>query len=116
MNAMSFFDYPDMITSLPEADIPVDGVRAWIFQGTDSQIVFFDIDPIGKIPEHTHGEQWGFVIQGEMILTVDGVSRRVRAGESYHITAHTPHSAEFISHFKAMDIFADPDRYKAKSV
>ena len=110
---MAEVNYPDMITSLPKADIPLSGVLGRIFQGHDHQVVFFDIEPIGKIPEHTHGEQWGFVIEGEMILMIGGVSRHCRAGDSYHVPAGVVHSAEFISHFKAMDFFADPDRYRA---
>ena len=108
---MAEVDYPPMITSLPRVDIPLSGVLGWIFQGEDHQIVFFDIEPIGKIPEHTHGEQWGVVIEGEMILTIDGVAKHYRAGDSYHVPVGAVHSAEFISHFKAMDFFADPDRY-----
>ncbi len=42
--------YPDMITQLPEAHIPFKGVRGWLSQGKDHQIVFFDTEPIGKVP------------------------------------------------------------------
>lgn len=33
--------YPEPITSLPEADIPFEGVRGWLSQGPDHQVVFF---------------------------------------------------------------------------
>ena len=39
-------DFPDMITNLPEADIPFKGVRGWVVQGEDQQVVFLDIEPI----------------------------------------------------------------------
>ena len=108
--------YPEMITRLPEADVPIPGVRAWISQGTEGQIVFFDIDPVDEIPPHSHGEQWGIVVEGEMELTIGGETRRYRAGDSYHIPAGVVHGAKFLSHFRALDVFADPDRYKAKSL
>ena len=100
-----------MITRLPQADIPLDGVRAWISQATDHQVVFFDIDPIGVVPSHTHGEQWGIVVEGEMELTIGDETRRYGPGDSYHIPAGVPHGAKFLSHFRAIDVFADADRY-----
>ncbi len=63
--------YPDLIKNLPEADIDFKGVRGWISQAKDHQIVFFDIEPIGEISAHSHSAQWGIVIDGEMDLTID---------------------------------------------
>ncbi|MCZ6694288.1 MAG: hypothetical protein O6939_10340, partial [Bacteroidetes bacterium] len=57
--------YPEMITKLPEADIPFDGVKGWLLQGNDNQVVFFDIAPIGEVAKHAHGAQYGLVIDGE---------------------------------------------------
>ena len=71
-----------------------------------------DIEPIGKVAPHSHGEQWGIVVEGEMELTVDGRTRRCGPGDSYHIPAGAVHSANFLSHFRAIDVFADADRYK----
>jgi quercetin dioxygenase-like cupin family protein len=67
---MSDNAFPEMITSLPEADIPFKGVRGWISQALDHQIVFMDIEPIGDVAPHSHGEQWGIVVEGEMELTI----------------------------------------------
>ena len=112
---MSETSYPDMITGLPRADIPIDGVRGWIAQAPNCQIVFFDIDPIGEIPPHSHGEQWGVVVEGEMELTIEGVTRRYGPGDSYHIPAGAVHGARFLSHFRAIDVFADADRYRPRA-
>ncbi len=106
--------FPELITKLPKADIPIDGVRGWIVQGRDQQVVFFDIDPIGEIPPHSHGEQWGIVVEGEMELTIGGETRRYGPGDSYHIPAGVVHGAKFLSHFRAIDVFADAHRYRAK--
>jgi len=32
--------YPEIITRFPEADVPIEGVTAWLGQGTDFQVVF----------------------------------------------------------------------------
>ena len=48
--------FPDLIMSLPEADIPFAGVRGWLAQAADRLVVFFDIEPIGEVPPHRHGE------------------------------------------------------------
>jgi quercetin dioxygenase-like cupin family protein len=104
--------FPGLITNLPRADIPIEGVRAWISQGSDHQVVFLDIEPIGAIPPHSHGEQWGIVVEGEMELTIGGETRRYGPGDSYHVPAGVEHSARFLSHFRAIDVFADRRRYK----
>ena len=106
--------FPDVIRNLPEADIPLDGVRGWISQASDHQIVFLDIDPIGAIPPHSHGEQWGIVVEGEMELTIGGETRRYGPGDSYHVPAGIVHGATFLSHFRAIDFFADAERYKPR--
>jgi quercetin dioxygenase-like cupin family protein len=108
--------FPELITHLPEAELPLDGVRAWISQAVDHQVVFFDIDPIGEVPPHSHGEQWGIVVEGEMELTIEGQVRRYGPGDSYHIPAGAIHSARFRSHFRAIDVFADRDRYRPKGL
>ena len=106
--------FPTMITGLPEADIPFDGVRGWIVQGAEHQVVFMDIDPVGEVAPHSHGEQWGVVVEGEMELTIGGVTRRLGPGDSYHIGAGVVHSAKFLSRFRVIDVFAEKDRYKVK--
>ena len=41
--------FPEIITKLPEADIPFEGVKGWISQNVDHQVVFLEIDAIGKV-------------------------------------------------------------------
>ena len=111
---MESVEYPEVIRRLPEADIPFKGVRGWILQGLNHQVVFMDIEPVGEVAEHTHGEQWGVVIDGEMDLTIGGETRLCRKGDSYHIPAEVPHSATFRMRVKAIDFFTDKDRYRPK--
>ena len=107
--------YPQMITELPEVEIPFNGVKGWLLQGIDKQVVFFDIETIASIPEHSHGEQWGVVVDGEAELVVGGVKKILRRGDTYHIPPGVPHSVTFRTRLKAIDFFAEPNRYKPKS-
>jgi quercetin dioxygenase-like cupin family protein len=106
--------YPVFIKNLPEADIGFKGIRGWLSQGSDHQIVFFDIEPIGEVTEHSHGAQWGIVIDGEMDLTIGGVTRTYKRGDSYVIPEGVKHSAVFKKRSLVLDFFADKERYKAK--
>lgn len=107
-------DFPKLIVDLPEADIPFDGMKAWISQGKDHQIVFFDIEPVGEVREHSHGAQWGIVIDGEMELTIAGQTKTYKKGDSYIIPENALHSAVFKTRTQVLDFFADKDRYKIK--
>lgn len=112
---MSVAPYPEFVKNLPRADVPVDGICGYLFQGADHQVVFFDIDPVAKIPEHSHGDQWGIVVEGQMDLTIAGQTRRYGPGDSYHIPAGAMHSAVFLSRVRVIDVFADRERYQAST-
>lgn len=103
-----------MILDLPEADIPFEGVSGRLLQGADKQVVFFEIEPIGEVAEHKHGEQWGVVFSGEMELTIDGETKTYKNGDQYFIPAGVLHSAIFKTKTFVMDVFADKDRYGTK--
>ncbi|RUT73627.1 cupin domain-containing protein [Ancylomarina longa] len=103
--------YPDIIKDLPEANIPFDGVRGWVAQGENHQIVFFEIEAIGKVPRHSHAAQWGVVIDGNMDLTIGGDTKNYRKGDHYFISEGVLHSAIFHTRTIVMDYFAEKDRY-----
>lgn len=107
-------DYPELITRLPEIEPPAPGVRGWLTQAPDHQVVFFELDEGMNVPPHHHGAQWGIVVEGEMDLTIDGKTKRYGAGDSYYIPAGAVHGAVFLTRVRAIDVFADVDRYKPK--
>lgn len=107
--------YPPIISTLPEADLPLAGVRGWLLQGEARQAVFFHLPPGTAVPEHAHGAQWGFVLQGEIELTIAGARRTYRKGDSYEVPAGALHAANCPAGALVLDLFADPDRYRAKS-
>ena len=101
------FEFADIIKLLPEADIPFKGIKGWLSRGEDHQIVFLELEAIGKVEEHKHGAQWGIVVEGEMDLTIDGITKTYRKGDSYFIPDGVLHSAVFKKKTWAIDFFAD---------
>lgn len=106
--------YPEMIKNLSEIEIALDGVRGWLMQDDTISAVFFELEPIGKVPDHTHCAQWGMVLEGKMRLTIDGETKVYTKGDRYFIPEGIVHSAEFITKCYVIDFFADPNRYKKK--
>jgi quercetin dioxygenase-like cupin family protein len=108
--------YPEVITRLPEADIKFEGIRARILQSEKHQLVFFEMKASVRVPKHCHAyDQWGFMIQGKMELTVNGEKRIVESGDEYIIPAQAEHSARFLAKSRVIDFFSEKSRYKAKS-
>ena len=106
--------FSETITNLPEADIPFAGVRGWISQNVDHQVVFLEIEAIGEVAEHSHCAQWGIVVEGDMDLTIGGDTKNYKKGDSYFIPDGVLHSAVFHKKTWAIDFFADNKRYLPK--
>ena len=106
--------YPDMIRKLPEVDVPVEGVRAWLIQSESQQVVFFDLPQGSEVPSHSHFAQWGLVVEGEMRLTIGDRTDVYRKGDWYYIPEGVAHSAIFHTRVYVIDVFDAPDRYRAK--
>ena len=108
--------FPDVITHLPEADIPFKGVRAWILQGEKQQLVFFEFESSALVPEHSHEyPQWGMMVEGKMELTIDGKTKLIEKGDEYVIPAKAKHYVRFLSKCRVIDFFSEKTRYRAKS-
>jgi quercetin dioxygenase-like cupin family protein len=108
--------YPEMIRKLPEIDISLEGVRGWLLQSEKHQTVFFDLEPVGEVPPHSHCAQWGLVVEGRMKLTIGGEMKIYEKGDWYYIPAGVVHSATFLTRVQAIDVFDDAERYKPKTV
>jgi quercetin dioxygenase-like cupin family protein len=107
--------FPRIITDLPEAEIGYKGVRGWIAQGENHQIVFFQIEASGEVPLHSHtSPQWGIVVEGKMELTVAGIPKVYEKGDEYFIPAHTEHSAKFLTTVRVLDFFDEKARYQPR--
>jgi quercetin dioxygenase-like cupin family protein len=108
------FNFPKNITSLPEADIRFKGVKGWIAQGDRHQVVFFRVGQSAEVPEHSHKDQWGIVVEGEMELTIEGKANIYRKGDEYFIPSQAKHSAKFLTECRIIDFFSENARFKPK--
>jgi hypothetical protein len=111
---MSTTEFPPFVRALPEADLPFDGLRGWLLQGPTTVLMFNEAAVDLQVPEHSHGDQWGIIIDGRIDLTFGGVLHPFAKGDSYFIPANTPHSAHIYAGYRAIDYFADRDRYRVK--
>ena len=106
--------FPQIITNLPEADIPIKGIDSYILQGDNQQIIFMDFKNDCKIPEHSHEAQWGAVLNGEIELTINGKYHIFKKGDTYFIPKDVKHSARIKKGYKDLTLFNQMDRYKRK--
>jgi len=106
-------DYPEIIKNLPSIKIDLNGVEAHLLQGISSQLVFFEFSEDTQIPMHSHGAQWGIVVDGRIDLTIGGEEKTYLKGDSYAIPSGVSHGGRIYAGFKAIDYFEDADRYKA---
>lgn len=109
-------DFPAFVHALPEADLPVEGLRGWLHTGSGSQVLFLEAHAEAIVPEHSHGDQWGIVVAGRLDLTIGGKTSSLAAGDSYVIPAGAPHGARIHAGCRAVDVFADRDRYRARGI
>ena len=84
--------WPECITSLPLADMPIEGATGHLMQGENQQVVFWAFDRDTKVPEHSHEAQWGVALDGEMELTIDGKKHLVTKGDTYFVPRGVSHS------------------------
>jgi|PersoiStandDraft_1058852.scaffolds.fasta_scaffold289572_1 mannose-6-phosphate isomerase-like protein (cupin superfamily) len=108
------FEFPDFIRKLPEADIPYAGLRGMLAQGDRGQMVFNEADTEVDVVEHSHGEQWGVVLEGRVDFIIRGQKQSYYAGDSYYIPAGVPHGVTFHPGARSLDFFSDRDRYPAR--
>lgn len=107
-------NFPDFIRRMPELDLPIPGARGWLLQGEGRQIAFVEFAEKVEVPEHAHAEQWEHAIAGKVILHRGGESTEYGPGESFFLDAAEPHGATVHAGYKAMIIFNEGERYKAK--
>lgn len=106
--------FPDPIRKLPKADIPIEGLEAYLSGAADHQLVFMQFEKDVDLPEHAHAAQVGFVLDGVIELTIDGIKHRYGKGDIYHIPAGVKHSGKVYAGYADITFFAEANRYKAK--
>ena len=106
--------FPEPIRKLPEADIPLNGIKAYLSQSAGHQIVFMQFNQDVDLPEHAHAAQVGFVLEGRIDLLIAGESHTYLNGERYYIPAGVVHSGKIHAGYADITFFDEAGRYQAK--
>lgn len=107
--------FPRPILDLPEADIPIKGMKAFLSQGLNHQIIFMEFSEDFDLSEHFHESQWGIVLEGKIDLIIDGVKSTLVKGDRYFIPKDVKHSGKIYAGYADMTFFNQVDRYKEKN-
>ena len=106
--------FPDPIKNLPEADIPLEGIKAYLSQSDTHQIIFMEFTKDVDLPEHSHSAQIGIVLEGKIDLTIGGKKETYTKGDRYYIPEGVLHSGKIYSGYADITFFDEPDRYLRK--
>jgi len=106
--------FPEPILKLPEADIPLEGVKAHLAQGENFQILFMKFKKDVILQEHFHESQWGVVLEGRIDLVIDGKEFRFKKGDRYFIPKGVKHSGKIYKEYSDITYFDQKERYKIK--
>lgn len=102
------------IRKLPQADVPLEGVTAYLSQAEDHQIIFMHFSREVDLVEHAHAAQIGFVLEGEIDLVIGGVANTFKKGDAYHIPEGVKHSGRIHAGYADITFFDELKRYQAK--
>jgi quercetin dioxygenase-like cupin family protein len=106
--------FPEPIRRLPQADVPLEGAKAYLSQSENHQILFMEFRKNVEVPEHSHESQWGIVLEGRIDLVIDGVKYRYSRGDRYFIPQGIKHSAMIYAGYADITFFNQKDRYSTK--
>jgi quercetin dioxygenase-like cupin family protein len=75
----------------------------------DAMVVEFRAEPGADVPAHSHPhQQVGYVVSGEIAITIGGVTSNCKPGDSYVIPGDVKHSAIFLVESIVIDCFSPP--------
>lgn len=106
--------FPNPITNLPEADLNLNGARAFVSQSDNHQILFMEFNEDLDMPEHEHDDQYGIVIDGKIKITIEGKTQEYKKGDSYFIPKGVKHSIKIDAGYADITFFNQKDRYTIK--
>ena len=106
--------FPEPIRNLPEADIPLDGITAYLSQSDTHQIIFMQFEKDVDLPEHAHAAQVGIVLEGKIDLVIDGKRQSFTKGDRYYIPEGVTHFGKIYAGYADMTFFNERNRYAKK--
>ena len=108
--------YPDFIKAFPGIDVPFpeDVVETAVVRSDDGLVAFFTFLKDMELTPHSHGAQWGTVVEGQIEFTIGGETKIYRPGDSYSIPAGVEHGALIKAGTRVIDVFEEADRYSIR--
>lgn len=87
---------------------PVPGITAQtLVYGDSTHMIKFFVEKGITMPTHSHEhEQIGYLLEGSIILTLDGVQYRLEAGQAWAIKPYTPHSVTVAEKGVIIEVFS----------
>lgn len=93
-----------LLASEPLALAP--GVTMRPLFGRGAMLNLLEFEPGATVPAHDHPhEQLGYVLEGELRLTIAGVEHLLRAGDAYAIPGGVGHAAASEGRCLVLDVF-----------
>ena len=83
--------FPDFIRKVPMRDYGIDGLEVHADHTSTGTVYFVSAAKEVPFPTHSHAAQWSIVVSGECRLTMDGITRTFKAGDTYRIPAGAVH-------------------------
>jgi quercetin dioxygenase-like cupin family protein len=106
--------FPEFITKLPQAAIPLEGLKAYLSQAPGHQVVVMEFEEHVDLAEHSHARQYGIVLEGKIDLVIGGVSHTFVKGDRYVIPEGVVHSGIIHAGYADVSFFDEANRFKAK--
>jgi quercetin dioxygenase-like cupin family protein len=106
--------FPEPIRNLPEADIPIKGIKAYLSQAKNHQIIFMEFELDVDLPEHSHAAQVGIVLEGRIDLVIGSKEKSYTKGDRYYVPAGVTHSGRIHAGYADITFFNEPNRYPMK--
>ncbi len=105
--------FPDFFDAFPALALPFpeDVVQTRAIRSEAGLVIFFTFLKDVTLPMHSHGAQWGTVVEGEITFTIGDETKVYRPGDSYTIAPGVLHGAEIRRGTRVIDVFAEADRY-----
>ncbi len=94
------------ISEIPEREL-AKGIRGRYFHTNSTTIGYVDIDKGAILPAHSHiHEQTTQIMEGQLEMTIGGVTQVLKPGIITLIPSNVVHSARALTDCKVVDIFS----------
>jgi len=94
------------ISKIPQKDL-TEGIKGRYFHTDSNTIGFVDIDKGAVLPAHSHfHEQITQITEGQLEMTIDGITQILEPGTIHFIPSNVVHSAVALTDCKVTDIFS----------